>query len=121
MAQTISPGAYVIRNRKTSTVLQADGHPNDSHVSTSERDEERHRDRQIWWIEADPGFDELNNRVGNTANRGCVYRVSIISKDISLDEHGGNRDGGTPVIVHKNHGAPWHLWHFKRLASYDDG
>jgi len=121
MAQSMSSGAYIIRNRDSSAVLHTDGLENGGYVSTSERDEERHRERQIWWIEADPGFEDLNSPGDNTAKGGSVYRISIISKDISLDENPGDRKGGTPVTVHKNHGAPWHLWHFMRLTSYDDG
>jgi hypothetical protein len=43
MAATLPPGAYVIRNRQTWTIIHAkDG----VKVITSSRDEERHRERQ---------------------------------------------------------------------------
>jgi hypothetical protein len=120
MAQTISPGAYVIRNRDSSAVLHAHSYRDGEHISTSERDEERHRDRQIWWIEADAGFEDLNN-CGEKAKTGPLYRITNIAKDLSLAEHMHKADGETPVIVFKTHGAPRQLWQFRRPKPYTDG
>ncbi|KAF8541815.1 hypothetical protein BDD12DRAFT_803384 [Trichophaea hybrida] len=120
MAQTISPGAYVISNRNSSAV-HANGYENGAHVSTSERDEERHRERQIWWIEADPGFDDVNNYDDNMVHGGCVYRISNIAKDISLDEQHDTWNNGAPIIAYETYGAPWQLWNFRRLSQDTDG
>ncbi|KAF8535217.1 hypothetical protein BDD12DRAFT_938741 [Trichophaea hybrida] len=107
MAETILPGGYVIRNRDSSAVLYAEH----AAVSTCEHDEERHRAAQIWWIEAEPGSEALNDRKDGAKKVDCVYRISNITKDMSLDEQHNKRGPGAPVIIYKTHGGPWQLWH----------
>ncbi|KAF8535218.1 hypothetical protein BDD12DRAFT_808743 [Trichophaea hybrida] len=121
MAQTISPGAYVIRNLDSSAVLHADAYGSGTCLTISGRHEEHYREHQIWWIEADPGFEDFNNCDSKTTKGGSVYRIANIAKDISLDVECGRGDDGAPVIVYKSHGAPWQLWNFIRLPSYTEG
>jgi hypothetical protein len=121
MAQTIPPGAYIIRNRDTFGVIHADSYQNTARVITSGRLEEHYLEQQIWWIEADPGFEDLSNCDDKIAKGGYVYRIGNIAKDISLHVECGSGHEGTPVIVYKTNGAPWQLWNFLRLPSYTDG
>jgi len=117
MAEAISPGAYVIRTLGTSKVLHVPNHNRATRATTSERHEERYREHQIWWIEADPGFEDLNK----AAKEGCIYRISNIAHNVSLIVEWGKGDDGTPVIIYQSHGAPWHLWNFRRLPTHTDG
>lgn len=59
MNSQIPPGAYVIRNKRTSSVLHIKDNPFDtwSRIFVSEQDENMYRDRQIWWIEQLPGCE----------------------------------------------------------------
>jgi hypothetical protein len=84
-------------------------------VKPSSRDEEHHRERQIWWIEAIPGLEDL------TDESAVVYRIANIAMDISLAVSGGSCDDKSEVTVHPTHGAPWQLWRFQRQLNFNDG
>jgi len=108
MAATLPAGAYVIRNRGTSTVI----HNNDD-VTTSERDEEHHRERQIWWVETSPSLGELGDKIAT------VYRIGNIGKGVSLDVH--SCEDRSKVIAFPNHGSPWQLWRLEKQPECTDG
>jgi hypothetical protein len=55
----LQPGAYIIRNCETSMVLQCISN-DDWKVELQQKDEITNREHQIWWIEEDPGYQELN-------------------------------------------------------------
>lgn len=80
----ITPGAYVIRNKSTSTVLHIEnpGIKLSSPVVLSEQDENRYRGQQIWWVEPLPGCNEL-------------YSITNPSRGISLDLNPEAAEGGT--------------------------
>ncbi|KAF8248497.1 hypothetical protein K440DRAFT_660799 [Wilcoxina mikolae CBS 423.85] len=120
MADIIPPGAYIIRNIKTSTVLQ--NNPKDNYdvscITAAEQDEEKYREQQIWWVEADPGYEELNAREDKTTKEGGVYRISNIATSQSLDSGGDTQ--GKPVVGYPTHGAPWQLWRFRKRQSPEE-
>lgn len=111
MAATPPPGAYVIRNRATSTVIHVDG----GNVTTTPRNEERHREQQIWWIEAIPGLDDFHDEAA------AVYRITNIAKVISLDIYGGHPFDITKAAAYRSHGAPRQHWKLQRQLDYTDG
>jgi len=120
MADTIPPGAYIIRNRQTSAVLQINPTKTEwerdvAEITANEQDEEKYREQQIWWIEADPCYEELNAQEEKTVKEGGVYRITSIAKTQSI-EHGSN-----PVVGFETHGAPWQLWRLRQRKSCDDG
>ncbi|KAF8531948.1 hypothetical protein BDD12DRAFT_869176 [Trichophaea hybrida] len=112
MAATLTPGAYVIRNRYIPNVIHTDDGVS---VTTSSRDEERHRERQIWWVEADPVLEDLPDETE------AVYRFANIAKDISLDVEGGRSDDKTKVTVYSSNGAPCQLWRLKKQPNDTEG
>jgi len=110
MTATPPLGAYIIRNRYTSTVIHTDDGVT---VKSSSRDEEHQRERQIWWIEAIAGPEGDETKV--------VYRITNIAKDISLAVSGGSCEDKSEVTVHSTHGAPWQLWRFERQLGIAEG
>lgn len=59
MSIKIPAGAYLIRNRDAFLVLHAnDPSQHHCHVALEGRDEHRHRDSQVWWIEPIPGCED---------------------------------------------------------------
>jgi hypothetical protein len=122
MSDIIPTGAYVIRNRETSAVLEITYNQGKlASVSPTDQDEENKREQQIWWVEADPCYDELNAREEKTAKEGGIYRLSNIAHYQSLDLLRGSCSNGTPVVGNKSHGAPWQLWRLRRRKEYTDG
>jgi len=120
MADTIPPGAYIIRNRQTSAVLQINPTKTEwehdvAEITANEQDEEKYREQQIWWIEADPCYEELNAQEEKTVKEGGVYRITSIAKRQSIDR------GRNPVVGFETHGAPWQLWRLRQRKSCDDG
>lgn len=92
-ASAVHPtGAYVIRNRKTSTVLHTQ-YPDVKHQDTSlqayQQDESKFADQQIWWLEP------LADYNGADADKGAVYSITSPGSGKSLD---ANPESGTPRI-----------------------
>jgi hypothetical protein len=113
MADTVPTGAYVIRNKKTCAVLHF---KKDEIFSATaiEQDEEKYREQQIWWVEADPCYEELNAREEKTVKEGGIYRIANIAHSQSLSN-------GTHVFVRSTQGAPWQLWRLRKCKEYTDG
>jgi hypothetical protein len=122
MEDTIPPGAYIIRNQGTSAVLQINSQNQYgvAPITANIQDEEKYREQQIWWIEADPCYEELNTLKEKTAKEGGVYRISNIARSMSLDQ-GHSRAPSRAVIGYEHHGAPWQLWRFRRWKAYFGG
>jgi hypothetical protein len=129
MMCTIPAGAYVIRNRATSTVLHNNGgsvnfdQPRSIGTITAvEQDEEQHRERQIWWIEANLGYEDVNSRDEKTAKEGAIYRIVTIATTKSLDSGSTLTcsDRGTQIVAYRSHGSPWQLWRFRKLPQSSD-
>lgn len=111
MVNLIPRGAYVILCRGTSKALNSEGH-----ITTL--DEELNRDSQIWWIEADPGFEVLNGNK-DKSKEGGIYRICNLAIGQSLECSAIVSD--SRVAVAANNGAPWQLWRIKELPQNDDG
>lgn len=111
MTDKITPGAYVIRNRHTSTVLHiktATINSDYSPVLAFEQDENQYRDKQVWWIEPLP--DSENDE------EGALYSITNTSCGKSLDNAGSKS-----VCAAKPHGAFWQTWRIRRVESDDEG
>lgn len=92
-ASAVAPtGAYVIRNRKTSTVLHIQ-YPDAKHQDTSlqayKQDESQFADQQIWWLEP------LADYNGADSDKGVVYSITSPGSGKSLDT---NPETGTHRI-----------------------
>jgi len=120
MADTIPAGAYVIRNKKTCAVLHFKKDEIFS-ATTIEQDEENYREQQIWWVEADPCYEELNAREEKTAKEGGIYRIANIAHSQSLEVLGGRCNKRTHAVVYSTQGVPWQLWRLRRCKEYTDG
>lgn len=84
MFDRVPAGPYVIRNRKSLTVLHV-GDPDvtkiGSQVLSYAQDENRYRDQQIWWVE--PLSEHKDNTNGD--EEGLVYSITNPSSGRSLD------------------------------------
>jgi hypothetical protein len=120
MADIIPSGAYVIRNKETYAILHFKKDEIYS-ATASEQDEEKYREQQIWWVEADPCYEELNASEEKTENEGGIYRIANISHSQSLEVLCGRCDNGTHAVVRSTQGAPWQLWRLRRRKEYADG
>ena len=80
-------------------------------------DEELNRDSQIWWIEADPGFEVLNSSMDKS--KGGIYRICNLAMGQSLECSATAPD--SRVAVAANNGAPWQLWRIEELPHNEDG
>jgi hypothetical protein len=107
-------GAYIIRNCETATVLQLTTIRDLPGKVSREMDEITNREHQIWWIEEDPGYEELNKSEKAT-KEGGIYRITNIALSISLDHFRADN-----IIVYSNHGASWQLWRIKLCQSATD-
>ncbi|KAF8532925.1 hypothetical protein BDD12DRAFT_867822 [Trichophaea hybrida] len=119
MANIIPAGAYVIRNRETPAVLH---YKKEETLSASgiEQDEEKYREQQVWWVEADPCYEELNAREEKTAKEGGIYRIANIAHSQSLEVLCGRLGNGSHAVVRSTLGVPWQLWRLRR-KEYSDG
>lgn len=111
MTDKIPPGAYVIRNRHTLTVLHIETATlgtDYSRVLAFEQDENQYRDRQVWWIEplSDPESDE----------EGILYSITNTACGKTLDE-----EYTGDVCASRAHGATWQAWRIQRVESDDEG
>ena len=111
MAYPIPRGAYTILRHGTSKALNSRGR-------LSELDEELNRDSQIWWIEADPGFEDLNDDK-DESKKGGIYRICNLAMEQSLECSSTVPD--TRVSLVANNGAPWQLWRIKALSHNGNG
>ncbi|KAI5796694.1 hypothetical protein FPQ18DRAFT_323156 [Pyronema domesticum] len=111
---SLRPGAYIIRNCETSTVLQITTWNGHGKVELREKDEITNREHQIWWIEEDPGYEELNESEKAT-KKGGIYRITSIAKSISLDHAQVDK-----IVTYSSHGASWQLWRIKLCQSATD-
>lgn len=88
VSAVVPAGAYVIRNRKTSTVLHIQ-HPDAKHQDTSlqayQQDESQFADQQIWWLEPLANYNDADS------SKGVVYSISSPGSGKSLD---ANPDSG---------------------------
>ena len=109
MANPTLRGAYIILFQDSSKALNCNG-------CLAELDEEPNRDSQIWWIEADPGFEDLNS---NKTKDGGIYRICNIAMEKSLEC--SETVPGTRVAVVANNGAQWQLWRIKALPHNENG
>lgn len=75
MTNRIIPGAYVIRNKQTATVLHAQTDNSLTWTSLKPNENDYHNE-QIWWIESIPGYE--NNEEGE------LYSITHISSGRSL-------------------------------------
>lgn len=85
MSDIIPTGAYVIRNKKASTVLHVedpDVTKTWSNVVAYEQDENRYHGQQIWWIEPLPGHKDSKDEL--------VYSITNPSSGRSLDMNAGS-------------------------------
>lgn len=90
MSDTIIAGAYVIRNKKTLTVLHIEkaGPKNGfSGLSVCEQDERRFTNQQIWWIEPLPDYED------HEPERGTVYSITNPASGKALDINPGEGTG----------------------------
>lgn len=90
---TLPAGAYVIRNRETSTVLHIP-HPDaidqgTISVQARQQDEGQFKDQQIWWVEPLAEYD-------TDSEKGMVYSITSPGSGKALE---GNPDSGTPLLV----------------------
>lgn len=92
MRDQIPTGAYVIRNKQTSTVLHIkDAEPKIwSYVLGFEQDDNRYRDQQIWWVEPYPG---CKGQSGLLSEEDVLYSITNISSGIALDLNPEWKDG----------------------------
>lgn len=89
MSDTVIAGAYVIRNKKTLTVLhikKADQNKF-SGLSTCEQDERRFMYQQIWWIEPLPNYED------HEPEGGIVYSITNPASGKALDINPGEGTG----------------------------
>lgn len=89
MSNRISAGAFVVRNRKTKTVLHlVNPAPGDragaSDVVASEQDENRYQNQQIWWIEPLADAKTLVGSLGEP-----IYSITNPCSGKSLHMEGG--------------------------------
>lgn len=104
MKNKIPTGSYVIRNKKTSTVLHVED-PNPKSpdsakkrgIVASAQDENRYREQQVWWIEPFPDCNEDDQD-------GLVYSIMNTSNGKFLDLNPGRGGDG----IRKGR---WELWH----------
>lgn len=82
VSAVVPAGAYVIRNRKTSTVLHTQ-HPyaklQDTSLQAYQQDESQFADQQIWWLEP------LANYNGADSGKGVIYSITSPGSGNSLD------------------------------------
>lgn len=114
--ETIPTGAYVIRNKKNSTVL----HICDAHAAVIKcgqivihnRDEIKYRDQQIWWVE------RLPEREDDTAHeQGPIYSITNTASGLSLDICGAQTRNGILVHVFPIHGGYNQQWRLQGALS----
>ncbi|KAL7275343.1 hypothetical protein RUND412_001721 [Rhizina undulata] len=108
MTDRLPTGAYIINNRKTGTVIHIGG----SEVVVFDRDEHRHRDRQIWWVESLPDYDD-------DQKGGGVYNISNISVDKALQGSWEKAPGR--VGVFQIMGEPWMRWRIRKVNDDTEG
>lgn len=78
MSDRIIAGAYVIRNKKTSTVLHV-GRPGTTELLVYRQDESMYQSQQIWWIEPLCEYED------HEPEKGLVYSITNPATRMSLD------------------------------------
>lgn len=78
MSDRIIAGAYVIRNRKTSTVLHIE-EVGKCELLAYRQDESVYQNQQIWWIEPFPDYED------HEPEKGLVYSITNPGTGMSLD------------------------------------
>lgn len=81
MSDGITTGAYIIRNRKRSTVLHIEHYAKRdcSNLLAYEQDEGNYGGQQIWWIEPLCDHDDKE------AEKGVVYSITNPSNGGAID------------------------------------
>lgn len=82
MTDRIIAGAFVIRNKKRSTVLhieKSDVSAIDSSLLAYEQDESKFSNQQIWWVEP------LSDYENPEPEKGPVYSITAPASGMSLD------------------------------------
>lgn len=114
--ETIPTGAYVIRNKETSTVL----HICEANVAVIKfgqtivhnRDEIKYRDQQIWWVERLPEHED------DTAHeQGPIYSITNTAGGLSLDIYGAQTGNGILVHSFPTHGGYNQQWRLQGVPS----
>lgn len=113
------PGAFLIRNRKTRKVLHL-LNPKDKisyPVVTFDRDEEKYRNEQIWWIDVVPG---CSAPTGQDKPTDTYYTISNLAFDYHLDVFAaGSNDGAAVGAFIEQQATGWQMWRF--LKPSEDG
>lgn len=76
MSAGVTAGAYVIRNKGTSSVLHAQNPCGDHNLLAHAQDERAHFSEQIWWIEPLPDYED---------DHGVVYSITNPASRKALD------------------------------------
>lgn len=79
MPDKIIAGAYVIRNKQTSTVLHAKNPFREIEVTVETHDERTHFNSQVWWIEPLPNYED------SEGEKSLVYSITCPASGKSLD------------------------------------
>jgi hypothetical protein len=112
MAVKIATGSYVIRNRRTSQVIQIP--QSDSWtppvgpfvLGLGQRDEAVHRDRQIWWVEPAPGIQG-----DETTEDGGYFSITNIASGK------GFAQSGTELFCRGEDGNLNQMWILRRVVE----
>lgn len=131
MSDRIIPGAYIIRNKKTATVLHTDKlYFKGSSSVLAYKHEVKFANQQIWWIEPLPNYED---------NEGPVYSITTPASGRSLDVNPGegtayisvsgecrligwdlDPDKAYCLCAFKHHGEAWQRWRIKNCIN-DEG
>ena len=112
MAAPISTGAYIIRNKQTSTVLHVQPNRSSMPVIAGERDEGVHRESQIWWVEPLP----TQATEGTDSKEGILYTITSLAYG-ALDLPQGIFGTGVKIQAYPRNGAPWQQWRLRAEAD----
>jgi hypothetical protein len=107
----ITTGAYLIRNTYHYKLLHVVGDSeHDFHkVNLHGRDENVHRDRQIWWVEPEPGEEGTD-----------VYSITNIRTGKALQRDNSVRGRGVGVgliIEDRDIGSEKQMWEIRRVMD----
>lgn len=131
---SLLPGAFYIRNKKTSTVLHIDKIPfNGGPRVLMHNQESKFGNQQIWWIESLPGYADKTEPTyfitspgsgraldvapgaGITSNAYPEYHESLVLTRRNLVP-----DKAYGIYVASHHGESWQRWKIRRVND-DEG
>lgn len=119
-SDTVPAGAYILRNKRSATVVHLQSTPNnaatDNSVVAHTQAEEQFRDQQVWWIEGVPD----GTLPGEPSSSTVRYTITSLASGRSLALASNSKGLGVHIKGSEASGAPWQQWIFRKIED-DDG